>query len=76
MMNSKRLHERQAAMKARRGKRPWDERHEEAAGQFILSMHTMFRRGYTDEFIAQALDLDPVLIGMLRTSKRQRLNRF
>jgi hypothetical protein len=36
----------------------------------------MFDQGYTDEFVANALNLDPVFVGMLRTSKRRKLNEF
>jgi hypothetical protein len=65
-----------AKMRERRGTRPWDYRHREDAKRFVLRLRFMFDQGYTDEFIADALDLDPVFVGMLRTSKRQRLNEF
>lgn len=65
-----------AKMRQRRGTRPWDHRHQEDAGRFVLRMRFMFDQGYTDEFVANALNLDPVFVGMLRTSKRRKLNEF
>jgi len=70
MMTSKRLRERQAAMRARpRKPRAWEYVQEDEAEQFIVRMMTMFDAGYSDEFIANALSLDVYLVKILRDTQ-------
>jgi hypothetical protein len=56
-------------MRARRGKRPWDERHEHEAQMYILRLRKLFAMGMSDEFIANALSMDKELVQILRTAK-------
>jgi hypothetical protein len=58
-----------AKMRARRGKRPWDEVHEQQAQMYILRLRKLFQMGMSDEFIANALDLGVELVQILRTAK-------
>ncbi len=72
MMNSKKLRARQKAMLAKRGKRPWDERHREDAARYIFRLRRLFQMGMTDEFIANALGLDVVFVSLLRSARHTR----
>jgi hypothetical protein len=56
-------------MRARRGVRPWDHVNEEQAEQFILRLRKMFEAGMTDKFIANALNLNPVFVQLLRNKR-------
>ena len=58
-----------AKMRARRGKRPYDEVHEDRARRSILRLRQLFRMGMTDEFIANAMSLDVYLVSILRTAR-------
>jgi hypothetical protein len=60
-----------AKMRARRGKRPYDEVHEDNARRHILRMRKLFQMGMSDEFIANALDENVYLISILRTAQRR-----
>lgn len=71
MMSQRRLRERQKKMWSRRGKRPWDEVHRDRDDRFILRLRTLFAMGMTDEFIANALDLNVYLVQILRNTKRR-----
>ena len=76
MLNSTKLRERQAAMRARpRKARPWEHVQEIDADQYIARLHIMFDAGRSDEFIAQALSLDVQLVSLLRTAKSRRVYR-
>jgi hypothetical protein len=68
-MMTKRKREHAAKMRARRGVRPWDHRHEDEAERFIVRMRIMFGAGRTDEFIAHALSLDVPLVQVLRNKR-------
>jgi len=67
MISLSKLRARQAAMRARpRKARPWDHVNEDQAEQSILRMRSMFKAGMTNEHIANALNLNPVFIELLR----------
>jgi hypothetical protein len=66
---TKRQREHAAKMRARRGTRPWDHVQEDDAERFILRMRKMFEVGMTNEFIANALNLSPVFVQLLRTKR-------
>lgn len=55
-----------AKMRAKRGKRPYDEVHEDQARRYVARLHKLFSMGMSDEFIAKALDLDKHLVSILR----------
>jgi hypothetical protein len=55
-----------ATMRARRGKRPWDEVNEQRAQESIMRLRKLFQMGKSDEFIANALNLDMYLVQILR----------
>lgn len=63
---TRRQMEHAAKMRARRGKRPYDEVNEDRARRFVLRLRKLFEMGMSDEFIANALDLDKHLVSILR----------
>jgi hypothetical protein len=70
MISLSKLRARQAAMRARpRKARPWDHVNEDDAERFILRMRKMFEAGLSDKFIANALNLDPVFVQVLRNKR-------
>ena len=70
LISEKRLREKQKAMRARpRKARPWDHVNEEQAEQFIVHLRKMSAAGMTDQFIGNALNLDPVFVQVLRNKR-------
>jgi hypothetical protein len=63
---TKRQMEHAAKMRAKRGKRPYDEKNEDDARRYILSLRKLFQMGMSDEFIAHALNIDRHLVSILR----------
>jgi hypothetical protein len=66
---TKRQRDHAAKMRARRGKRPWDEVHEHNAQMYIIRLRKLFAMGMSDEFIATALSMDKQLVQILRTAR-------
>jgi hypothetical protein len=66
---TKRQRDHAAKMRARRGKRPWDEVHKHEAQVYIIRLRKLFEMGMSDEFIADALSMDKELVQILRTAK-------
>jgi hypothetical protein len=70
MISISKLRARQAAMRSRpRKARPWEHVHNDDAERFILRMRKMFEAGMTDQFVANALNLDPVFVQVLRNKR-------
>jgi len=69
LLTSRKLREKQRAMRARRGVRPWDHVLEDQAEQFIFRLRKMSAAGMTDQFIGKALNLDPVFVQVLRNKR-------
>ena len=73
MMPSKRLRERQAAMRSRHSEvRPWDHVKDLAARDMILSIRRLIDLGCTDKQIGKAVGLNPSDISLLRGVKHRR----
>jgi hypothetical protein len=66
---TKRQRDHAAKMRARRGKRPYDEVHEQRAQEHVLRLRKLFQMGMSDEFIANALNENVYLIQILRTAQ-------
>jgi hypothetical protein len=70
LISDRRLREKQKAMRARRrGVRPWDHVQEDDAERFIFRMRNMFEAGMSSAHIANALNLSPALVEVLRNKR-------
>jgi hypothetical protein len=69
MLTNRKLREKQRAMRARQPNKPWTFTNDENAERSILRMRVMIEAGMSNEHIASALDLNPVLISVLRSKR-------
>lgn len=72
MMNNRKLRARQAAMLAKRGRRPWDGVKEDQCRASQLRLRQLFRMGLSDSRIAEALDLNVQAVWLLRSMNCRR----
>jgi hypothetical protein len=69
MLTDRKLREKQRAMRARQPNKPWTFTNDENAERSILRMRVMIEAGMSNERIADALNLNPVLISVLRSKR-------
>jgi hypothetical protein len=69
MMNRAKLLERQTALLKRRGKRPWDDRKEDAEWRFRLRLRRLFQSRLTDTEVGRIAGLNPGTVRLLRGAR-------
>jgi hypothetical protein len=69
MISDRRLREKQRAMRARQPNKPWTFTNDYNAERSILRMRVMIEAGMTNEHIADALGICPVLVSILRSKR-------
>jgi hypothetical protein len=58
-----------ARMRAKRGKRPYDEVNDDQARRLVLRLRKLFEMKMNDDFIAHALNIDRHLVSILRDAQ-------
>jgi hypothetical protein len=68
MLDKRKLAKRQAAMKSRRGKRPWDDRKDEADRNSRVRFRKLLEMGMSDVKIASAFGIPAQAVWFLRNA--------